>query len=35
MDKIDLKPIKLNGQKDVLAPGLSRRSFFMAAGGCR
>lgn len=32
MDKKDLKPIKLNGQKDDLAPGLSRRSFFMAAG---
>ena len=32
MEKKDLKPIKLNGQKDALAPGLSRRSFFMAAG---
>jgi len=32
MDKKDLKPTTLNGQKDHLAPGLSRRSFFMAAG---
>lgn len=32
MEKKDLKPIKLNGQRDTLAPGLSRRSFFMAAG---
>jgi L-ascorbate metabolism protein UlaG (beta-lactamase superfamily) len=32
MNKKDLKPIKLNGRKDTLAPGLSRRSFFTAAG---
>jgi len=32
MDKKDLKPTLLNGHKDQLAPGLSRRSFFMAAG---
>ena len=32
MDKKDLKPTALNGRKDHLAPGLSRRSFFMAAG---
>lgn len=32
MDKKDLKPTILNGHKDQLAPGLSRRSFFMAAG---
>ena len=32
MDKKDLKPIKLNGQTDAMAPGLSRRSFFVAAG---
>jgi L-ascorbate metabolism protein UlaG (beta-lactamase superfamily) len=32
MDKKDLKPTLLNGRKDQLAPGLSRRSFFMAAG---
>lgn len=28
----DLKPTVLNGSRDTLAPGLSRRSFFMAAG---
>lgn len=32
MDKKDLKPTLLDGHKDQLAPGLSRRSFFMAAG---
>lgn len=32
MDRKDLKPTILNGQKDDMAPGLSRRSFFMAAG---
>jgi len=32
MKKLDLKPIRLNGQIDSLAPNLSRRSFFMAAG---
>lgn len=32
MEKKDLKPVKLNGQKDDLASGLSRRSFFMVAG---
>jgi L-ascorbate metabolism protein UlaG (beta-lactamase superfamily) len=32
MDKKDLKPTRLNGRVDDLAPGLSRRSFFMAAG---
>jgi len=32
MDKKDLKPTLLNGRKDQLTPGLSRRSFFMAAG---
>lgn len=32
MDKKDLKPTRLNGRIDDLAPGLSRRSFFMAAG---
>ncbi|MEM7636003.1 MAG: MBL fold metallo-hydrolase [Pseudomonadota bacterium] len=32
MDKKDLKPTLLNGHRDQLAPGLSRRSFFMAAG---
>ena len=32
MDKKDLKPTILNGKKDKLAKGLSRRSFFMAAG---
>ncbi|MEO1161887.1 MAG: MBL fold metallo-hydrolase [Pseudomonadota bacterium] len=32
MGKKDLKPTLLNGHKDQLAPGLSRRSFFMAAG---
>ena len=32
MKKDDLKPTLLNGAKHDLAPGLSRRSFFMAAG---
>ena len=32
MDKKDLKPTLLNGKRDEMAPGLSRRSFFMAAG---
>ena len=32
MDRKDLKPTMLNGKKDELAAGLSRRSFFMAAG---
>jgi L-ascorbate metabolism protein UlaG (beta-lactamase superfamily) len=32
MDKKDLTPIIANGEKDKLAKGLSRRSFFMAAG---
>ena len=32
MDKSDLKPIHIDGSKDVLPPGLSRRSFFYAAG---
>ncbi|MFK7860517.1 MAG: MBL fold metallo-hydrolase [Granulosicoccus sp.] len=32
MKKSDLKPVLLNGQIDTLAPNLSRRSFFMAAG---
>lgn len=32
MEKDDLKPVLLNGARDDLAPGLSRRSFFMAAG---
>ncbi len=32
MDKNDLRPTILNGQKDDVAPGISRRSFFMAAG---
>ncbi|MEX0320285.1 MAG: MBL fold metallo-hydrolase [Ruegeria sp.] len=32
MDRKDLKPILLKGGQDDLAPGLSRRSFFMAAG---
>ena len=32
MKKLDLKPVRLNGQVDSLAPNLSRRSFFMAAG---
>lgn len=31
-EDLDLKPTLLNGQKDTLSPGLSRRSFFMAAG---
>ncbi|MEW2911630.1 MBL fold metallo-hydrolase [Leisingera sp. JC11] len=30
--KKDLKPARLDGRKDDLAPGLSRRSFFAAAG---
>ena len=32
MDRNDLKPTLLHGERDDLAPGLSRRSFFMAAG---
>lgn len=32
MKKSDLKPVILNGETDKLAPNLSRRSFFMAAG---
>ena len=32
MDRKDLKPTILNGSRDDLAPGISRRSFFMAAG---
>lgn len=32
MDRKDLKPTLLNGTRDQLAPGLSRRSFFVAAG---
>lgn len=32
MEKDDLNPVLLNGAHDDLAPGLSRRSFFMAAG---
>ncbi|MEQ8896205.1 MAG: MBL fold metallo-hydrolase [Roseovarius sp.] len=34
MDKDDLHlaPVLLNGERDELSPGLSRRSFFMAAG---
>ena len=32
MDRKDMKPTILKGDKDYLAPGLSRRSFFMAAG---
>ncbi|WP_170760206.1 MBL fold metallo-hydrolase [Ruegeria lacuscaerulensis] len=32
MDRKDLKPTILKGDRDDLAPGLSRRSFFMAAG---
>jgi len=32
MDKKDLKPTILDGKKDSLTQGLSRRSFFMAAG---
>lgn len=32
MEKKDLKPVRLDGKIDELAPGLSRRSFFMAAG---
>jgi len=32
MNKSDLKPVLLNGRIDDLAPKLSRRSFFMAAG---
>lgn len=32
MDRKDLKPTLLKGDRDHLAPGLSRRSFFMAAG---
>ncbi len=32
MDKKDLKPTFVDGKKDNLMPGLSRRSFFVAAG---
>ncbi|MGQ7847331.1 MBL fold metallo-hydrolase [Granulosicoccus sp. 3-233] len=32
MKKLDLKPVRLDGKLDSLAPNLSRRSFFMAAG---
>ena len=32
MNKKDLKPAAINGERDELAPGLSRRSFFFAAG---
>ncbi|WP_232281843.1 MBL fold metallo-hydrolase [Roseobacter sp. SK209-2-6] len=32
LDRKDLKPTLLKGERDALAPGLSRRSFFMAAG---
>ncbi|MBZ8133831.1 MBL fold metallo-hydrolase [Afifella sp. IM 167] len=32
MKKTELKPTRLDGRRDELAPGLSRRSFFMAAG---
>ena len=32
MDLNDLKPTILDGKRDELAPGLSRRSFFLAAG---
>jgi len=32
MEKKDLKPTLLDGRKDEMANGLSRRSFFMAAG---
>lgn len=32
MERNDLKPTILDGSRDDLAPGLSRRSFFMAAG---
>ena len=32
MDKIDLKPTRVNGATDEVSPGLSRRSLFMAAG---
>mgnify|MGYP000625082672 CR=1 FL=1 len=32
MNKNDLKPTLINGKNDPLAPGLSRRSFFLAAG---
>ena len=32
MEKEDLKPTLLHGARDDLAPGLSRRSFFLAAG---
>lgn len=31
-DDLNLKPTLLRGDKDDLTPGLSRRSFFMAAG---
>ncbi len=32
MDKNDLKPTRIDGARDDMAPGLSRRSFFFAAG---
>ncbi len=32
MNKKDLKPTSINGARDDLSPGLSRRSFFFAAG---
>jgi L-ascorbate metabolism protein UlaG (beta-lactamase superfamily) len=32
MDTTDIKPVKLNGARDPLAPGLSRRSLFLAMG---
>ena len=32
MDKKDLKPVVVDGRKDEMAEGLSRRSFFAAAG---
>ncbi|MEM1130648.1 MAG: Zn-dependent hydrolase, partial [Pseudomonadota bacterium] len=31
-DDLSLKPTLINGERDDLTPGLSRRSFFMAAG---
>ena len=32
MDRKDLRPVIMDGRTDGLAPGVSRRSFFMAAG---
>jgi L-ascorbate metabolism protein UlaG (beta-lactamase superfamily) len=32
MDRNDLKPTRINGTRDAIAPGLSRRSLFLAAG---